>query len=514
MAEPITLLGVMPPSSGDSAGPPGSAGSEAATGPGRRLLLATIYVGIALALVGALFTRPIVGVGLGAAAVIGPIALLRPRVALLLLVAVTVTNTSTVVGERGGIGLYLMALILALASLVLGVARGELRPAWSPVFLLAALFVGTRALSLLWASDPGAGLPVVVSAAKDSVFLVVVTMLLSGTSGGVRVTRLVVACIALLAAVTLVNEFVLHNATELAGFSRVPLTDELGAATSRHSGPEEDPNFWARSLVLFLPLALSLAAADSTRRRRMWALAAAAMVGAVYLTQSRGGFIACAAAALAWLALAGARYRKLLVAVPVAGVVILLAVPGISSRLLTLRDLGSSGGQSGDPSLAGRVASQRTALDMFLDHPGTGVGAGNFEVLQPEYRRREGLAAKPVAPHNTYLELASEGGVLGLLGWLAFYGGAAFVALRALVVVRRLEPSPGRSQMAVCLVGVLAALVGWGVASAFLPLGGFRNLLTVVALAAAVDIEMCRQVRGGRDGLPARHLPAQVAAAG
>ena len=467
--------------------------------PGHRRLLAAIYLGIALALLGVLFGQPVAGVGAGAAVVVGPFALLRPSVALLLLVAVTVTNTSAVIGERAGVGLYLLALVLALASLLLGVVRGDLRPAWSPVFLLAGVFVGTRALSLLWASDPGAGLPVVASAGKDCLFLVVVTMLVCGSANQARVTRLVVACVAVLAAVTLVNEFVLQNATDLGGFSNVPLTGELGAATSRHSGPEDDANFWARSLVLLLPLALSLAAAESTRRRRWWVLGAGTIVGGVYLTQSRGGFIACAAAVLAWLALAGPRYRRLLVAVPVVGVVVLLAVPGISSRLLTLRDLGASGGESGDPSLAGRLASQRTAVDMFLDQPVTGVGAGNFEILQPEYRRRAGLAAKPVAPHNTYLELASEGGVIGLLGWLAFYGGAAFVAVRSLVMVRGLDRFAAHRQVALLLVGVLASLVGWGLASAFLPFGGFRSLLTVVALAAAVDIQVCRALRSEGD---------------
>ena len=94
-----------------------------------------------------------------------------------------------------------------------------------------------------------------------------------------------------------------------------------------------------------------------------------------------------------------------------------------------------------------------------------------------------------VAAHNLYLEQAADGGIVLLLAWGVFVGSVLFVALRALAIGRR-APDPVSAWLA---DGVIAGLVGWLVASAFLHLSDFRALLTLAALAAALDVH-CRRL--------------------
>ena len=82
---------------------------------------------------------------------------------------------------------------------------------------------------------------------------------------------------------------------------------------------------------MFAPLALSLGVAASRRPQRLvWAGCALSLLAGVYLTQSRGGFIALFVAVVVWLALAGGRYRKSLLLVPVV-VAVLVPLSGIGA---------------------------------------------------------------------------------------------------------------------------------------------------------------------------------------
>src|SRR5207302_642550 len=64
---------------------------------------------------------------------------------------------------------------------------------------------------------------------------------------------------------TAVQEFALHDSTSLGGLSGIGVASEVSGLGARHSGPQGDPNFWCRVLVLFLPLALALMWSRSDR---------------------------------------------------------------------------------------------------------------------------------------------------------------------------------------------------------------------------------------------------------
>ena len=452
---------------------------------------------------GTLSTAPVVVLaGLVAVVAAGVLllAVLRPRLALLLLVVVVVTDTSGVLGSAGPLNAYLVVLATAAAAFAVARLRGAPRVPTSPVLVLALVYLATRAISLLAAQDVPAGVVELLDEAKDLAPLLILTPLLAGTSRPVQVVAAAVAAVAVLAGLSAVQEFVLHNATDFGGFSQVPLGRDVGALTSRHSGPLSDVNFWARVLVLFFPLAVSLATVARSRGTRALCLAAAVTIAAgCYLTQSRGGALALFAAGVTWLLLSGLSTRRK-VGVLALAMTLALAVPGTTSRLETLTLATQGSPSQTDVSLTDRLAVQRVSLAMFADHPVLGVGVGNFDVRAPEYRRAHapGLSAV-IAPHNLYLQMLAEGGLVGLFGWLALYGGATVLALRAWLRGRDHGRAPGGRLAA----GVVAGLVGWAVASLFLHLANLRILVVVVAVGAALDLRSRHLEVVGRERSPA-----------
>ena len=436
--------------------------------------LATQNMGIAL----------VAAVGL----TVGPLLVVNPTVALGVMIAVEISQVGDLVPGAAGLTLPTATTIAAIGAIVVGVRRGTVRLRWSPVFSFALAFLAAEALSVVVARDAGAALGDVGTLARDLAVLPVATLLLASTERFGMAVRLTVGILAGLAILSGVQEFVLHNATTFAGLSKLAAAPTT-TSTARHTGPLVDANFWARVLVLAAPLALSLFVVTRARLRRWtWLLAFAGICAGIFLTQSRGGIVALAAGTVVWLLVAGRREARLLFLAPLV-VWLLLVNPITGSRLSSLTQLSSASQGGGDPSLVGRAQALQTGLAIFGDHPLLGVGAANYEVVAPDYQRTLGFVKIiNVAPHNTYLEMASEAGVLGLAAWLLFVGSAVFVTTRALLLIRRLSSAPRRAPGAWLAVGVIAALVAWSVASLFLHLEQFRTLLVIMALGAALDV--------------------------
>jgi O-antigen ligase len=104
-----------------------------------------------------------------------------------------------------------------------------------------------------------------------------------------------------------------------------------------------------------------------------------------------------------------------------------------------------------------RVAHWQAAYGMFADAPWLGQGPGAYESAYGRYRLPRW--AEPLGhAHNTYLQELAEGGLVGLLGYLAFFGGLVLLALRAALAPR----GPLQAALGLGLAGVLAALAVHG----------------------------------------------------
>jgi O-antigen ligase len=414
------------------------------------------------------------------------LAVMYPRLSLLTLVALDVSNINAVIADQVGISPYKPQLALAVVVVLVMVRRGMFRFRWSPVLLGTLVLFAGCCLSFVTAADPLTSQDVLMSLARDLLYFVVVYALMLSTDQIRSVASIAVLVLAALAGLTVVHEFVLNNSGSLFGLSRVPLVQEDGALTPRHAGTSSDVNFWARLLILFTPLSASLfAIGRSGRERLVWGCATLALLLGVYLTQSRGGFIALFVGLLVWAVLAGGVYRKSLLYLPFA-LIILVPLSGIGSRLGTLSAILSGSTTTADPSVVTRKRFQLDAWNMFADRPITGHGIGSYGVLFPTYDRVANYYEPVdivVAAHNFYLEQAADGGVVLLACWVFFSGTVLFVALRTVIGARRTGDDASRF----LALGVVGGLTGWMIASIFLHLSDFRALLLIAAIAAAVD---------------------------
>ncbi|OBB35442.1 O-antigen ligase family protein [Mycobacterium sp. 852002-51961_SCH5331710] len=441
----------------------------------------------------------------------------RPQWAAVAMVVIEVTNISGVVGPRGPVSLFRISLLIGLITL----GRALLDPAsrsrlnrWTLVFIaLVGFFLTTRFLASVGAQDVAAAFGLLKNEVADLVFVVVVMMLIQMTERQWAVAAAVVISLAAISALTVLNEVFFSGAMSFGGFATVTEASGELVTTQRYGGPLPDSNFWGRHLIMGLPLAGALvvrAQRDGQRRVVMgWAVAILSLLAGVYLTQSRGTFIATFVVLAIWTLLSGPAARRAAIkGLPVA--VLLLLVPGVGNRLLALlADVyGSQPSYSIDPSVASRMAAGEVAWAMFDDRPVFGFGPGGFQ-LQVE--RYSGLVPTAVtnpptaAAHDLYAQMASESGVVGLIGWAILVLGVVLsIGIRVAQLALQSE-SAERSLAA----AALAAIVGWSVASIFIHLSYLRTFGILLALAGAMAAQTGSQWRE-----PLRDCVRTVAAAG
>jgi O-antigen ligase len=452
-------------------------------------------------------------VAMAIVALVGCVALARrPRVAVAVLVLFDIANLNGVIDRLVGVSLFWPLFAVGLTSIVVLARRGELRGTWSPVLTLGLLVLAVSGLAFSVNPIRDGQWSVMLDRVASFAFFGIVYVLLVSTRAWRLVAWTVVAGLGAVCLLTLFHAVVLHGQGDLFGFSRVTVTYTGGAAVKRHGGTSADVNFWGRALLLWTPLALSAFAMTRGRRRWLWLGTFGCLVAGIYLTQSRGAFLAIVPACICWFALAGRRYLRVLAYAPVA-LLVILPVTGAWSRLATISSIESTTGGA-DQSLVDRARQQRAGLEMFFDSPVLGQGTGaykaqfsTFDRYSDEYQ----AIPNPAGAHNFFIEQLAEGGILGFTAWVLLLGSAVFVSARTMIVCR----GRGEVKDGLFAVGIVAGLAGWMVASLFLHLSDLRALLAIVAIAAALDADVRHRRPVSRPAEPARATggPARLALA-
>jgi hypothetical protein len=186
----------------------------------------------------------------------------------------------------------------------------------------------------------------------------------------------------------------------------------------------------AHWLEMLVPLSLSLwLAARLHWQRVLLGLIVLAGVAAQVVTFTRGGWFGLVAGVSLVLWVQFRRRlvirRQLFAALTAAVLLVLLLLPFaalIRARLF----------ESEQDTLAVRENLNRTALEVIVDYPITGIGLDNFVRVAPEYGTgwRWLMEGKWHKVHNVYLALASEAGPIGLLLFLVFMGVVLLTAWR------------------------------------------------------------------------------------
>ncbi len=418
----------------------------------------------------------------------------RPDAALVVVVAFVYLNLSEVLVRYHGLPSLLQLLVIpvGIAAVVARPFRETAAVVGRGLTLVLAAWVLWLLASTTWSWDPGLALGEVVEAGKAFVLFLLVALL--ADSG----RRLRLGAWALLGAGCLLAALGVYQAAagdfdhRFGGLARVKAAHIYGDVFEpRIAGPLGDPNFFAQILLVLVPLALALAWHGRGRAERLAAAGAAALlVAGTVLTYSRGGALALGVVlVLAWLG-RGVRLKEVAAGLAVLALVLVVLPEGFTRRLTTLGQIAGTGEAAlhPDSSFEKRRLVTLAAWEMFQEHPWIGVGAGNYTTRYTPYADRVGSGAREYDepfgesyPHNLYLEIGAEAGLVGL----GIFGAALAVAFAYLEGARR-RLAAASLRLEATLAGATAiALAGYLMSSLFLHGHFQRYLWILLALAAA-----------------------------
>lgn len=279
-----------------------------------------------------------------------------------------------------------VAVILSMLALL--VSLGNLRRRWPRevillVFLIAQLFVAS-ALSPVWRIWAFQ-----VTLEFTKVLLIVLVM-------GVAVTTM-----------NRLRSIMFIQATSIAVVAAVAMWrghSVLGRLEGIPGGNYSDPNDMALAIAISLPLcAAFMFMSKKILWKMLWVSAIFTMSYVIFLTGSRGGFMAFAAAAgYSLLEFAIRGRRKYLLVLTALACIVLWEVSGdmIGGRLHgTFAEEGNTAASYG--SAQQRMFLFWRSIDITVHHPVFGVGPGDFDVVSGVWH----------TTHNAFTQMSAEGGL-------------------------------------------------------------------------------------------------------
>jgi len=188
-------------------------------------------------------------------------------------------------------------------------------------------------------------------------------------------------------------------------------------------GPYVNHNHYAGLMELLapIPLIISLSQLAHEKARISAGVAAAIMVGTIFLSGSRGGMLAIFVelGIFATILLRQKRRIRIAIALGAFFVVLISLLTWLGGKELTSRVGSISTETRGEISGGLRLSIDRNALQMFRAKPILGWGLGTFPVVYPQFRTFYTNFFVNEA-HNDYAQLLAEMGLLGF-GALAWY---------------------------------------------------------------------------------------------
>lgn len=408
-------------------------------------LLSVLALSMSVAVVQGELLYVAVVAGVAAAVVV----FLCPDFATLLFVFLLYSNAAVVAVRSHGVPLVVGAasglLLLWPAGCYVAVRR---QPLIVPrVFWLVFLFVIIQFISAMLCSQPQVALKTVIISLGEGLLLFILIV------NVVRTPRMLQATIwaalvagAMLSALGLFQQIAGTHDNDYGGFAQVDIDLTVAGPGGlqehpRLAGPLGLANRHGHLMVLLVPLGLYQFFGERDGRLRLAAMAVTLLITAeVMLTYSRGAAIGLGVIALAVVCLKTVRLRY------VAGLVLVLplvfaVVPLYTARLSSLIGLWGliSDSQSrslrADSALQGRANEAKSAVLIFARRPLLGVGPGMYPHYYDEVKHWAGPGQHhgKRLPHNLYLGLAAEQGLIGVGCFLLIL----IVLLRDLAIARR-----------------------------------------------------------------------------
>ncbi len=263
------------------------------------------------------------------------------------------------------------------------------------------------------------------------------------------------------------------------------LTQRAGADVSnaelawwdRPSGAYGDPNAWSTCLLVVCPVLIGWQLTDKhwTAKPLLLALGVLFPFGIVQAI-SRAGLVAFALISPGLLYLV--RKERTILAVAAGALVLLLPVmvdlDAAMLRYQTLLDP-TLEADLGHGSLQERSGLLQAGIQIFLDHPWTGVGVGMFRM----YAAHVSAGEVWKIAHNSYVNVAAEQGIQGLIA----HGILGWQAVVAVVAVWNRSHTEAAKTFG---LGLVLAFAAFGAMAVTLNLATFAVAWYVLAVGLAV----------------------------
>ena len=250
----------------------------------------------------------------------------------------------------------------------------------------------------------------------------------------------------------------------------------VGRLEGMLGGNYADPNDMALAIIISLPLCLALLFLSRNWAWKVfWSISMLVMIYAVFLTGSRGGFLAllAIAAICLWEFAIQGRRRYLLVLAAVVGVILWQSSGGmLVGRLKGTFNVKEDTAAAYDSAQARKQLFWRS-IEVTKEHPLFGVGPGNFDQVSGQWH----------TTHNSFTLMSSEGGIPAVI----LYVLILWCGFRNLSAIKRL--ARGKSESMLLARALFASLVGYVVGSTFLSVAyGFFPYILVAYTTALFSI--------------------------
>lgn len=256
-----------------------------------------------------------------------------------------------------------------------------------------------------------------------------------------------------------------------------------------------DSNLLSLHLLLILPF-LGLMILQGNKWEKAGAgVTAAFVINSIIMCNSRGAFLSMALMCIVAIVLAKQGMRlKIFIGLIIGGVLFVQIVDEkFWNRMQTVKTYEEDG------SAMGRLESWARAIDMIGDYP-FGKGGGGWEALSPIYIPEivEGYGGQKRAVHNTYLMMATDWGVQGLLCLLFFLVGT----LRTLLQIMKNSLSDEDDFFYIQGMATGIAIIGYLFGAIFLNRIYAEGLYWYCAIVQVLNnvrhYEMVQQKTGGK----------------
>ncbi|MBQ7199037.1 MAG: O-antigen ligase family protein [Selenomonadaceae bacterium] len=194
----------------------------------------------------------------------------------------------------------------------------------------------------------------------------------------------------------------------------------------RAIGLEYSPTFFASSMLIQIPILIFMAQENFLPKKlRPVAIGVALLsVLCLGLSMTRGAWLAFIATIFLF-AILEKKYRmltaKLFAALFAAFLIVLAISPQLQARIDTLTDRNFQSNSE-------RILMWESAINIFSDYPVHGIGQKMFEKMYNEHyispdakERPDEMMSGHTHPHNNFLFVLSEGGVIGLVSFIGLY---------------------------------------------------------------------------------------------